>query len=602
MPLSITAQRQPSSLGGRAISLGVLCFALSACGSDGVHHRTKIDPGTAPDGSVSDHAQGGHETAKHKDAGAVAPMHDAGSDGGMPVPDGGPPAATDGGMHDAGLDARTGEGGPADGGHDAGHDAAPACTAESCDDHDSCNGIESCSATGCVAGTPPCQNPDALHCDVTCQVADAGVTCLVSGRDVDQDGFSDSACVNALSSGADCDDANAAVHPGASEACDGIDNDCNGKSDIADGLPLAGENTSFGPGSHATIAATDRQAFGVAYLQADVVWLRVLDDHGLPKTEPTLVSPSQSANPAHPELIPHPGIDWNGQNFGLSWTRTKQFAFQQYSFDAQALGGVLNLAPENYASFGRSRTLATGSDEWIVPFECCMSRPRVWARRIKGGQLLEPLYDLSAYNQASLYGASVLGDQVGVTWFRESYDASRELIVELGRRPLDLGPSDGPAVLLAHEVPIYYGARWPVNAAGPDGWMVVWYQGYASDGTRHLFAAKLDPHGAMLCGPVDLAASYPADATIPGAEAIVATKDGYLVATRARPKGAPVSLELLEIGSDCQLKSRIPVDTSEDSYSVMSLARTDNGRMLLMWEDGQSGNLKQRSFGPRLCD
>ena len=33
----------------------------------------------------------------------------------------------------------------------------------------------------------------------------------------------------------DCDDANPAVHPGAPETCDKLDNDCNGKAD--DGIP-----------------------------------------------------------------------------------------------------------------------------------------------------------------------------------------------------------------------------------------------------------------------------------------------------------------------------------------------------------------------------
>ena len=61
-----------------------------------------------------------------------------------------------------------------------------------------------------------------------------------NGCDVDQDGFcagdaqiagKPKICIHA---GADCDDKNDKVFPGATEVCDGIDNDCNAKVDAAD--------------------------------------------------------------------------------------------------------------------------------------------------------------------------------------------------------------------------------------------------------------------------------------------------------------------------------------------------------------------------------
>jgi hypothetical protein len=60
----------------------------------------------------------------------------------------------------------------------------------------------------------------------------------VTGRDGDGDGF-DAAI--------DCDDANAAIHPGAKEICnDGVDNDCDGKIDMAD--PQCGTGGGGGAG------------------------------------------------------------------------------------------------------------------------------------------------------------------------------------------------------------------------------------------------------------------------------------------------------------------------------------------------------------------
>lgn len=54
--------------------------------------------------------------------------------------------------------------------------------------------------------------------------------------DQDGDGYSSSACCNFdengdASCGSDCDDSRAVVHPSNAEACDGLDNDCNGFKD-----------------------------------------------------------------------------------------------------------------------------------------------------------------------------------------------------------------------------------------------------------------------------------------------------------------------------------------------------------------------------------
>ena len=52
-------------------------------------------------------------------------------------------------------------------------------------------------------------------------------TCLHTPRDVDGDGYGDWLC-----GGTDCNDSDPAINPGATEVCDGIDNDCNGVTDF----------------------------------------------------------------------------------------------------------------------------------------------------------------------------------------------------------------------------------------------------------------------------------------------------------------------------------------------------------------------------------
>src|SRR5205085_990199 len=94
-------------------------------------------------------------------------------------------------------------------------------------------------------------HPDAMetcdavdnNCDGKIDDADPAVVATTTFyRDTDNDGFGDStktklACAKpagyAMAS-TDCDDTKAAVHPGAAEVCDHIDNDCDNLIDAAD--------------------------------------------------------------------------------------------------------------------------------------------------------------------------------------------------------------------------------------------------------------------------------------------------------------------------------------------------------------------------------
>ncbi len=105
-----------------------------------------------------------------------------------------------------------------------------------CDDSQFCNGVERCApgtsgadVHGCAPGTPPCTGG---------QVCDEGSSSCIDTCDSDGDGVASIAC-----GGSDCDDTDAAVHPGAAETCDGRDDDCNG---TADDEPAASASCSSG--------------------------------------------------------------------------------------------------------------------------------------------------------------------------------------------------------------------------------------------------------------------------------------------------------------------------------------------------------------------
>ncbi|MCC6877717.1 MAG: putative metal-binding motif-containing protein [Sandaracinaceae bacterium] len=107
-----------------------------------------------------------------------------------------------------------------------------------CQDGRVCNGNERCDVTGttpgmgCVAGAPfDCS--DGLAC--TTDICDEPGTCRHGGSDADMDGYTAVGC----GTGNDCNDLSAAIRPGATELCDGVDNDCSGSADDGTGMECA---------------------------------------------------------------------------------------------------------------------------------------------------------------------------------------------------------------------------------------------------------------------------------------------------------------------------------------------------------------------------
>ncbi len=95
---------------------------------------------------------------------------------------------------------------------------------------------------------------DAMNHDEDCDPRTFGF------RDVDMDSYADRACCNAGAAGAmncgdDCNDSRPNVHPALAEACDGLDNDCNGTTD--EGVERTfypdGDHDGFGSSAGATM-------------------------------------------------------------------------------------------------------------------------------------------------------------------------------------------------------------------------------------------------------------------------------------------------------------------------------------------------------------
>jgi len=114
---------------------------------------------------------------------------------------------------------------------------AECSTDADCDDHDPCTASDTCKDSVCVHGDSPCVNPDSKNCDELCSNNGGKAKCTTVGQDAD--GYKHLSAACAAAPGDDCDDSQPTVYKGAKEVCDGLDNDCNGKADVYDGLPLA---------------------------------------------------------------------------------------------------------------------------------------------------------------------------------------------------------------------------------------------------------------------------------------------------------------------------------------------------------------------------
>ena len=103
----------------------------------------------------------------------------------------------------------------------------PGTVPANCDDNNTCTADSCLPATGCrnvISVGAGCDDGDACTGLGAC-TADGGCA-KGSPKDADNDGYVDKAC-----GGNDCDDNQASIHPGATEICDNIDQNCDGTVD-----------------------------------------------------------------------------------------------------------------------------------------------------------------------------------------------------------------------------------------------------------------------------------------------------------------------------------------------------------------------------------
>ncbi|HEX2871362.1 MAG TPA: putative metal-binding motif-containing protein [Polyangiaceae bacterium] len=314
-------------------SLGLALGGVAACGddfsNDCLASRTcPVAESAGAAGQAAASSEGGSPTESSKgDAGAPS---EVGGDAGGAL--GGAGGAAEPGSEGGSPDAAGAAGAPVVA-------AVPDCTSNAdCDDKLGCNGAETCDADGhCAVGKPPvCVNPDAVNCSVACVERPSNYECIVTANDTDHDGHASALC--AKQPGDDCNDAQASVFTGAPELCDRVDNDCDKKVDLADGLAFAGKASWVGSDVDSAIRAeravaawsSTSQLYGVFWRvrgKTDLV-VALYDAKGARQAGPTTVGYSSVGSLAIGAGATGFAVAWNSDSEQKTGFRTLSAAGQ----------------------------------------------------------------------------------------------------------------------------------------------------------------------------------------------------------------------------------------------------------------------------------
>jgi len=483
--------------------------------------------------------------------------------------------------HAEGPGGQAGEAGSPSGGGSAGatpeeggaggDGGQPDCTKDTdCSDGIACNGLERCEHGACVPGAPPCSNPDADHCAVTCSEVKGAASCVVSGEDKDGDGHVSTACKAAH--GDDCDDSNATVYPHAPELCDGIDHDCNGKIGVDDGLPLSGKAMPIGLDSsqrdNPMIAwAPDQSVYGIGYRDSSTTYtyFETVQPSGETVLKPVELGGGDNGSDH--------ALAWSGGSFAVLWSQVGHL-FVGQTITANGIVSQLDgVAPaDNTGQLTSADAVKTivpthGGDfailsTWLGNFFGTTTKsqavqPYAQIAIPKGAQYKDPV-TFAAVGDSFVIGSATAGGDAFITL----YDSSFKNPTAIDAR--------GKSLLAA-------------NGAG--GFAVVATQ--AADSGKAPEFSVFDGSGKKRCGPVPFA-----DKTFMPA-AVVGSDAGYLVLSSGQ-------LKAQFILPDCTVSSAFVVDSGVSDQDVrVAVGAAGYG---VVWQDGTTQMPKFRAFGPHFCD
>lgn len=329
-----------------------------------------------------------------------------------PPPDAGPDATIEAGTEeDAGIDA-----------------PPPECeTAADCpSDESQCVRAE-CREGRCIVDVlRDCDDGDPCTIDLCDPLS---VTCSNerATRDADGDGFyaplPGTLAGAPGSCGDDCDDGNPEIHPGATELCDGLDNDCN--RNVDDGLgyevpqtpPVRVSSQTFERAWRAGFAY-DGSRYGFTLTGRQASWngyFKAVDELGN-----EVVAEQPIVNVNAPSFAG--GLSWNGTLYATAWEDARQDTNYEIYFNLLDPDGnklMPDLRITNAAAFSlHPQTLWTRSEFVVLWDDRRFGDPRLFGQRIDAaGSLLGANVQLSPEALRAEYPAGAVGEaRLGVAF------------------------------------------------------------------------------------------------------------------------------------------------------------------------------------------
>ncbi|HVY26076.1 MAG TPA: putative metal-binding motif-containing protein [Polyangiaceae bacterium] len=443
-----------------------------------------------------------------------------------------------------------------------------------------------CSAGG-VWTNDLCPSGSACRANGTCKTLD-GKACTANGDcdsnvctsfyvDADKDGYALNATVvklcgatvtgyvaTASNKGTDCNDGAIAINPGATEACDGIDNDCDNKIDLADGLAVSGTTTEVGTAantrSQIDIAwAAEKSLYGIAYEDDTAatkgIYFTAMSQAGAVQTAAVNAGTTSDGYALH--------LIWGTDNFGLTWFNSNGNVEFRTVASNGALGVVRHIIN---GAMAKPQVGRIGTGNWGVSYiDYGTGFGLVGAKTVTAAGVIGTHHDVTTTNSNFSYLVGTGSTFATVTELADSSAQAKVFDNTFG------APGD---VVVAGSTPIM--------GRGPNGFAIAVQKGAGKQPQFYSY----DDGGNASCGPVNFG-----DTSFAPTDAI-GTADGYLVVA----SGTTIRAQLIK--PDCTLGPLFTVDAAAGTYARVSGGTAGYG---VVWE-ATANKVKRRFFGPKFCN